>query len=147
MEIARTAKGILVIQRKYTLDLVKDIGIIDCKHAATPVEPNSNFCLEENSAPMEKARYQRIVGRLIYLSYTRLDIAFVVSLVSQFMHSPRESHLVAVNRILQYLKSTSRKGLYFDKGEKKRNVATFVDADWAGNVIDRKSTTSYCTKV
>lgn len=146
MEVARTAKGILVTQWKYTLDLLKDTGMIGCKPAATPVEPNSKLGLEENSAPVERGRYQRLVGRLIYLSHTRPDIAFTVSLVSQFMHAPKEAHLVAVNRILQYLKSTPGKGLYFEKGE-KRNVEAFVDADWAGNIMDRKSTTGYCTKV
>ncbi|KAH9648615.1 reverse transcriptase Ty1/copia-type domain-containing protein [Citrus sinensis] len=128
MEVARTAKGILVTQRKYTLDMLKDTGMIDCKLDVTLVEPNRKLGLEENSAPKERGRYQRLVGRLIYLSHTRLDIAFAVSLVSQFIHSPREAHLVAVNRILQYLKSTPGKGLYFDKGEKK-NIEAFVDVD------------------
>ena len=95
---------------------------------------------------MERGRYQRLVGRLIYFSHSRPDIAFVVSLVSQFMHSPREAHLVVVNQILQYLKSTPGNGLYFEKGEKK-NVKAFIDADWVGNVMGRKSTTGYRTKV
>ena len=119
MEVGRTTKGILVTQRKYTLDLLKDTSMIDCKPAATPVEPNSKLGIEENSAPVENGRYQRLVGRLIYLSHTRPDIAFMVSLVSQFMNSLREAHLVAVNRILQYLKSTPGKRLYFDKGKQK----------------------------
>ncbi|XP_024041989.1 uncharacterized protein LOC112099121 [Citrus clementina] len=146
MEVARTTKGILVTQRKYTQDLLKDTGMIDCKPAATPVEPNSKLGLEENSAPVERGRYQRPVRRLIYLSHTRPDIAFAVSLVSQFMHSPREAHFVAVNQILQYLKSTPGNGFYFEKGE-KRNVEAFVDADWAGNIMDRKPKTGYCTKL
>ncbi|KAH9679368.1 reverse transcriptase Ty1/copia-type domain-containing protein [Citrus sinensis] len=146
MEVARIAKGILVTQQKYTLDMLKDTGMIDCKLDVTLVEPNRKLGLEENSAPVERGRYQRLVGRLIYLSHIRLDIAFAVSLVSQFIHSPREAHLVAVNRILQYLKSTSGKGLYFDKGEKK-NIEAFVDVDWARNIMDKKSTTCYCTKV
>lgn len=82
MEVARTTKGILVTQRKYTLDVLKETGMIDCKPVATPVEPNSKLRLEEDSAPAENGRYQRLVGRLIYLSHTRPDIAFVVSLVS-----------------------------------------------------------------
>ena len=118
----------------------------DCKYAITPVEPNSKLGLEENSTLIERWRYQRLVGRLIYLSHTKPNIAFAISLVSQFMYSLRKVHLVVVNRILQYLKSIPRKGLYFDKKE-KRNVEAFVDADWVGNVMDKKSTTCYCTKV
>ncbi|RVW88062.1 Retrovirus-related Pol polyprotein from transposon RE1 [Vitis vinifera] len=69
--------------------------------------------LEEYSdqAPTDKGRYQRLVGKLIYLSYTRPDIAYVVSVVSQFMHNPSEDHMDAVIRILRYLKSSLGKGL------------------------------------
>jgi len=84
------------------------------------------------------------VGKLIYLSHTRPDIAFVVSLVSQFMHSPKEEHQEAVYRILRYLKSSPGKGLFFRKGQDKGNES-FTDADWAGSTIDRRSTSRYCT--
>jgi hypothetical protein len=63
----------------------------------------------------EKGRYQRLVGRMIYLSHTRLDIAYVVSVVSQFMHFPREPHIEVVYRILLYLKSSLGKGLLFSR--------------------------------
>ena len=57
MEVARIAKGIIVTQRKYTLDLLKETSMTDCKPTATPVEPNSKLGLEENSAPVERMRY------------------------------------------------------------------------------------------
>ena len=64
-------------------------------------------------------RYQRLVGRLIYLSHTRPNIAFAVSIVSQHMHSPKEAHLQAVYKILRYLKGSPRKGLFFGKNTSK----------------------------
>ncbi|XP_024039345.1 uncharacterized protein LOC112097978 [Citrus clementina] len=66
--------------------------------------------------------------------------------VSQFMHSPYEGHLEAVYRILRYLKDTPGKGLYFKK-RVQRTIEAYTDADWAGSVIDRKSTSGYCTFV
>lgn len=60
------------------------------------------------------------MGKLIYLSHTRPDIAYAVSLVSQFMHSPSEDHMRVVVRILQYLKSSPRRGLMFKKNEHLR---------------------------
>lgn len=81
-----------------------------------------------------KERYQRIVGRLIYLSHTRPDIAFAVS-VSQFMHAPRVSHVEAVFRILRYLKLAPGQGLFFARHDHLREEA-YTDADWAGFVID-----------
>ena len=86
------------------------------------------------------------MGKLIYLSHTRSDIAFAVSVVSQFMHSPRESHLEAVFRILRYLKSSPGKGLFFSRHDHFR-VEAYTDADWAGSITDRRSTSGYCTFV
>ena len=88
--------------------------------------------------------YQRLVGRLIYLSHTRPDIAYAVSMISQFMHSPKEAQLQATYRVLQYLKGTPCKGILL-----KRNGAlvleAYTDANYAGSIIDRKSTFGYCT--
>ena len=86
------------------------------------------------------------MGKLIYLTHTRPDIAFLMRVVSQFMHSPYEGHLEAVYRILRYLKDTPRKGLCFKKGV-QRTIEAYTDADWAGSVTDRKSTSGYCTFV
>ena len=69
-----------------------------------------------------------------------------MSLVSQFMHSPHEEHLEVVYRILRYLKSSPGKGLFFKKNE-QRSIEAYTDADWAGSVTDRKSTSGYCTFV
>lgn len=145
MEVARTKQGITVSQRKYVLDLLKETGMSGCKPVATPVEPKGKY-KPTKEKPVDKGMYQRLVGKLIYLSHTRPDIAFAVSLVSQYMHNPSEEHLDAVYRILRYLKKTPGNGLLFKKNE-KRGVEAFTDADWAGSVEDRRSTTGYCTKV
>ena len=69
---------------------------------------------------MDRERYRQLVGRLIYLSHTRLDIAFAVSVVRQYMHSPKESHLEAMYKILIYLKDSLGRGLFFKKGDSKK---------------------------
>ncbi|XP_024024071.1 uncharacterized protein LOC112092343 [Morus notabilis] len=143
MEVARTRKGILISQRKYTIDLLKETGMLGGRPSETPVEVNGKG-KKELGNPVDRGRYQRLVGRLIYLSHTRPDIAFAVSVVSQYMHSPYEEHLVAVYRILRYLKMTPGKGLFFGKTN-QRQIEAFTDADWAGSVEDRRSTSGYCT--
>ena len=60
-----------------------------------------------------------LVGKLIYLSHTRPDTAFPVSVVSQFMNKPNEEHTDAAYRILRYLKMTRGKGIFFQKGANK----------------------------
>ncbi|KAA0046033.1 cysteine-rich RLK RECEPTOR-like protein kinase [Cucumis melo var. makuwa] len=85
-------------------------------------------------------------GKLIYLSHTHPDISFAVSVVNQFMKASYEKHMEAVNRILRYLKNTLGKGLMFRKTNRK-TIEAYTDSDWAGSVIDKKSTSDYCTFV
>ncbi|RVW56445.1 Retrovirus-related Pol polyprotein from transposon RE1 [Vitis vinifera] len=146
MEVARSRKGIVVSQRKYILDLLKETGMLGCKPIDTPMDSQKKLGIEKESTPVDRGRYQRLVGRLIYLSHTRPYIGFAVSAVSQFMHSPTEEHMEAVYRILRYLKMTPGKGLFFRKTE-NRNTEVYSNADWAGNIIDRRSTSGYCSFV
>ncbi|CAL8113480.1 unnamed protein product [Prunus armeniaca] len=90
----------------------------------------------------DKERYQRLVGKLIYLVHTRPDIAYAVSVVSQFMHSPSEDHMGAMMRILRYLKVTPDKGLMFCKYG-HTDVEGYTDVDWAGSITDRRSASEY----
>ena len=127
MEIARSRKGIVVSQRKYVLDLLEETGMLGCKPIDTPMDYTTKLGSMEGSAPVDKGRYQRLVGKLIYLSHTRPDICFSVSMVSQFMNNPTEEHM-NVFRILRYLKMTPCKDLYF-KRTTKRDIEIFTNVD------------------
>jgi hypothetical protein len=145
IEVSRGSKGIFLSQRKYILDLLRDTGMYGSRPAATPIEQNHRLSSNDGRS-VDRERYQRLVGKLIYLSHTRPDIAFAVSVVSQFMHDPKTTHLEAVNRILRYLKGCPGKGLlYIKQGNLK--VECYTDADWAGSLDDRRSTSGYCTFV
>ncbi|KAK2452382.1 putative mitochondrial protein [Trifolium repens] len=146
MEVARSKKGISVSQRKYVLDLLKETGMLGCKPSETPMDATVKLGNFEKGTPVDKGRYQRLVGKLIYLSHTRPDISFAVSTVSQFMNCPTEEHMEALYRILRYLKMTPGQGLFFQKST-SREIEIFTDADWAGSVTDRRSTSGYCTFV
>ena len=146
MEVARSREGIFVNQKKCILDLLHEIGMLGCKPADTPIEPSMKLKANETGKIIDTERFQRLVGRLIYLSHTRPDIAFAVSLVSQFMHAPGQDHFTAVYRILRYLKGTPGQGLMFQK-RAGTQVEVYTDADWAGNKADRRSISGYCTFV
>ena len=81
----------------------------------TPIVQNHRLGEFPDQVPTDKVRYQRLVGKLIYLSHTRPNIAYAVSVVSQFMHNPSKDHMDAVIRIMRYLKSSLAKGLMFSK--------------------------------
>lgn len=146
MEVARSALGISISQRKYVLDLLKETGMLGCRPVETPMDPNIKIGMKKDCPQVDKGRYQRLVGKLIYLSHTRPDIGFVVSVMSQFMNNPTEEHMEAVYRVLRYLKGTPGKGLLFKKNS-SRNIKVYSDADWAGSQSDRRSTSGYCTFV
>ena len=104
IEIARSPRGIVLSQRKYVLDLLNDTGMLGCRPASTPIEQNHKL-YAQSGQPIDKEKYQRLVGRLIYLCHTRPDITYAVSVVSRYMHDPRSGHLDVVYQILRYLKS------------------------------------------
>ena len=128
MEIARSQRGILVSQRKYVVDLLKEIDMIGCKPGETPMDTSAKFGAQPSGCLMDKGRYQRLVGKLIYLSHTWPDISFALSVVSQFMNNPVEEHMEAVYQILRHLKLTLGQGLFFNKtGERRMGI--FTDAN------------------
>ncbi|WJZ89568.1 hypothetical protein VitviT2T_008778 [Vitis vinifera] len=90
---------------------------------------------------------KRLVGRLMYLAHTRPDLAYTLSVVSQYMHNPGEQHMNAVMRILRYLKNAPRKRILFTKNVDHQSIEVYTDADWASAVDDMRSTSGYFTFV
>jgi hypothetical protein len=118
--------------------------MVDCKPCETPIDLKHRLDNDEEGVTTDKGQYQRLVGKLIYLAHTRPDIAYAVSVVSQFMHNPKDSHLQAVYRLLRYLKSTPGKGILYKKHENLK-LECYTDVDYAGDLTDRRSTLGYCT--
>jgi hypothetical protein len=145
IEVARSAKGIVLMQHKYVLDLLNEIGMIQCREAATPIDHNCKITAESGEL-VEKENYQKLVGRLLYLCHTRPDIAYAVSIVSRYMHEPRTGHLDAVHRIMRYLKGTPGKGLWF-RSNGHLVIDGYSDVDWASCLDERRSTSRYCVFV
>ena len=97
MEIARCKSGTVISQRKYTLDLTKEIGKLGSRPTSTPLEKNRKHKVSKDDPPINKESYQRLIGKLIYLSLTRPNIAYSVSVVSQFMYALTKRHQDAVD--------------------------------------------------
>ena len=92
--------------------------MVNCKPVDTPMDPNIKLLLGQGEPFSDPERYRRLVGKLNYLTITRPDIAFVVSVVSQFVSSPCDSHWNVVMQILRYIKRVPSKGLlYEDKAQ------------------------------
>ncbi|RVW85204.1 Retrovirus-related Pol polyprotein from transposon RE1 [Vitis vinifera] len=128
---------------------MKDLGDwnVGMSPVNTPIEEGIKLCVEPNQVSTDKGRYQRLVGRLMYLAHTRPDLAYALNVVSQYMHNPGEQHMKTVMRILRYLKNAPRKGILFAKNVNHQSIEVYTDADWAGAVDDRRSTSGYFTFV
>ena len=84
-----------------------------------------------------------MIGSLMYLTNTRLDICLALNNLSQFLINPRHAHLVATNHILRYLRGIVDYGLKYEVSQ-NINLEGYVDSNWEGSAIDRKSTSRCC---
>ncbi|XP_048136588.1 uncharacterized mitochondrial protein AtMg00810-like [Rhodamnia argentea] len=154
IEVAYANGSIALSQRKYTLDILKEVGLHDAKPGDTPMDPGVRFDNEHGELLRDAEKYRRLVGKLNYLTITRPDISFAVSVVSQFMSSPRTTHWQAALQIVRYLKGAPGQGLVFhNRGHlhisgysnpESLEVIGYSDVDWAGCPMDRRSTSGYC---
>ena len=97
-----------------------------CQPVNTPIEEGLKLCVEPNQVSTDKGRYQRLVGRLMYLAHTRPDLAYALSVVSQYMHNPGEQHMNAVMRILRYLKNVPGKRILFAKNVDHQSIEVWT---------------------
>ena len=142
LEIDRTQAGIFLCQQKYSKDLLKRFGMLECKTTSTPMEPNAKMCVHEGKDLEDATMYRQLVGSLIYLTLTQPDISYAVGVMSHSMQNSKKPHLEAVRRILRYVKSTIDYGLLYKKGEECKLVG-YCDVDYAGDHDTRRSTTEY----
>ena len=83
IEIAQSNSGVILSQQKYALDILEETGMLDCKPVDTPMDPNVKLVPGQGESLGDPGRYLRLVNKLNYLTITRLDISFPVSIVSQ----------------------------------------------------------------
>ena len=92
IEIAQSSSGIVLSQQKYALDILEETGMLDCKPVDTPMDPNVKLVPGQGESLGDPGRYRLLEGKLNYLTITRPDISFPVSVVSQFLQSQCDSH-------------------------------------------------------
>ncbi|XP_070036065.1 secreted RxLR effector protein 161-like [Nicotiana tomentosiformis] len=111
----------------------------DSKEIDTPIATATKLDIDEPDSSVDQKLYREMIGSLLYLTASRPNIIFSVALCVRFQANPKESHLTTVKRILRYLKGTTDLCLWNPKGG-NFNLVGYADADYAGFLVDRKST-------
>lgn len=135
---------VIMSQQNYAQAILECFGMTECKPVSTPVEVNCKLprMLQKDENLMAKYPYQRLIGALMYTAVTtRPDITYAVNYMSQFNSNYSEEHWKAAKRILRCIQGTIDDGLCFIKTNEQ--LYGLVDADWRGNLIDRRSYTGY----
>ena len=135
--------SIKIHQNDYIRDLLARHGMSDCNPVSTPLDTSVKLVIATESEPLaDQKEYQTVVGELMFAAIaTRPDIMCAVGQPSQFNSKPSSRHLNAAKRVLRYLKGTSTLGITYRKPPMK--LSALSDADWAGDVNTRRSTTRY----
>jgi histone deacetylase 1/2 len=130
------------------MDLLHRVSMENCRATSTPLATTERLDRETGTTlgTEDSFRYRSIVGGLQYLTLTRPDLSFAVNKVCQFLSQPTDVHWEAVKRILRYVKGTLDMGLRIRKSP-STDVSIYTDADWAGCVDDRRSTSGYAVYV
>ncbi|KAG6475047.1 hypothetical protein ZIOFF_064264 [Zingiber officinale] len=115
MEVVQSTKGIFISQKKYVQEILDRFQMKDCNPVSTPTEFGLKLNKDHEGKKVDSTIYKQIVGSLMYLTATRPDIMYSVSLISRYMENPTEIHLLAAKRILRYLQGTKDFGLFYKK--------------------------------
>ena len=142
IEVIPTQAGLFLSQYKYVRDLLANTSMSGAKYVSTPLSTTQSLQLIDGTAAVDNFEFRRIISSLQYLSLTRPDISFAVNKLSQFMHKPTTNHWTTTKRLLHYLKQTIFHGIQIHKGGLPI-LRTYSDADWAGNVDNRTTTSAY----
>lgn len=149
IKISRNQDTIKIDQTKYINDVLYRFGMSDCNPVSTPMDTNQKLSMsmspnnEEERQEMSKVPYMQAIGCLLFAAQvSRPDISYAVNMLSRYSTNPGRAHWEAAKRVMRYLKGTIEKGLVY-KPNLDNTITGYCDADWAGNIDDRQSTTGY----
>jgi hypothetical protein len=142
IEVNQNEKGIFISQSKYANEILKRFNIMNCKEAPTPIVTGLKLSKDDKGSKVDSTLYKQLVGSIMYLTSTRPEIMFVVSLISRFMESPKVSHWQTGKIILKYVSGTRNYGILYSRSSDFKLIG-YTDSDCVGSIDDRKSTSDY----
>ena len=129
--------------KKYAREILKKFRMEDCKSTATPMNQRGKFSKDDEADKVEEHQFKSLIGCLIFLTATRPDIMFAISMLLRFMHYASEVHLQVVKQIVRYVKGAVDYGVKYTHSQNFQ-FHGYSDSDQGGSIDDMKSTTGYC---
>jgi hypothetical protein len=139
LQVKQTKDGTFICQSKYVNDILKRFDMNNSKSIKTPMAIIAHLDLYEEGKLVDLKFYGSMIDSLLYLTVSRSDIMFSVCMCARFQASPKECHMMAIKRILRYLRQTLNLGLWYPKGAHFILIG-YSESDYVGCKIDRKST-------
>lgn len=143
LEITRNTRGMFLHQHKFIYDLLLEAGLDNAKPLNLPVDVNKKLSATDGQPIDDASLYRKLVGKLLYLTVSRPDIASIVNHLSQFLHCPGVPHLIAVQRVLRYLKGTPYHGLFFPS-DSHLVLHSYCDSHWGACADTSHSISGMC---
>ncbi|GJW51500.1 retrovirus-related pol polyprotein from transposon TNT 1-94 [Tanacetum coccineum] len=139
LQISQSSRGIFLNQSKFALESLKKYGMESSDPVDTPIVEKSKLDEDTQGNAVDLTHYRGMVGTLMYLTASRLDLTFAVCMCARYQAKPTEKHLHAVKRIFKYLRGTVNRGLWYPK-DSSIALTAYADADHAGCQDTRRST-------
>lgn len=144
IEVSQDAHGITLNQRRYAMKILEDAGMSKCNPTQTPMEFGLSLSKSLEEKEIDATSFRRNISCLRYLLHTRPDLSFSVGVLSRFMHSPRESHGVALKQCLRYFQGSANFGLVFERSScKVPRLVGYSDNSYNTDPDDGRSTTGH----
>ncbi|GJX94253.1 retrovirus-related pol polyprotein from transposon TNT 1-94 [Tanacetum coccineum] len=138
IQIHQSPRGIFINQAKYAQEILKKHGMTSCDSVGIPMATKP-LDTDLSGTPIDQTKYHSMVGALMYLTGSRLDIVHATCYCARYQVRPTEKNLKEVKRIFRYLKNTINMGLWYPK-DTGFELTAFSDSDHAGCLDSRKST-------
>ena len=122
---------------------MKKFGLESASSVKISMSPNVKLTIDLLGKSVDPSLYRSMIGSLFYLTTSKPDISYSVGVCARYQANPKESHMTTLKRIIKYVKTTTEFGVWYNK-DTSDVLAGYFDADWAGNVNDRKSTLGGC---
>jgi hypothetical protein len=139
LQISQLEEGIFISKTKYIKKMLKKFEMEDCTLVSTPMLSGFKLRKDDEYKEADHRLYRSMIGNLLYVIASRPDVMQVVGQFAIFQETPKETYVMAVNRIFKYLNGTTKFGLWYPKGN-ELTMVIYIDGGWVASIDDRRST-------